>query len=73
MKVEIITPPGIFAEGTLDHIHSEQGAPYPHIIVEMKVAGVSNPVKVTLDEHDLSTIVRLARSSKVREIQNAIR
>jgi hypothetical protein len=45
---------------------------YPHI-VEMKVAGVSNPVKVTLDEHDLSTIVRLARSSKVREIQNAIR
>jgi hypothetical protein len=36
MKVEITTPPGIFAEGSLERILSQHGAPYPHIVIEMK-------------------------------------
>jgi hypothetical protein len=72
MKVEITRPPGIFAEGSLKDTISEQDAPYPHIVIEMRVAGVSEPVKVTLNELDLSTIVRLARASRVQRIRDAI-
>ncbi len=72
MKVEITTPPGIFAEGLLKAVVSEQGASYPHIVIEMSVTGVSDPVKVTLDEHDLSTIIRLARASTVQRIRDAV-
>jgi hypothetical protein len=68
-----ITPPGeIFADGTLKGVISEQDAPYPHIVIEMSVAGVSDRVEVTLGELDLSTIVRLARGSKVQKIRDAV-
>jgi hypothetical protein len=72
MKVEITTPPGIFAEGLLKAVVSEQDASYPHIVIEMSVTGVGDPVKVTLDEHDLSTIIRLARASTVQRIRDAV-
>jgi hypothetical protein len=73
MRVTISTPPGIFAEGILKGIVSQQDGSYPHIIVEMMVTGVSDPVKVTLDEVDISTIVRLARDSTVQRIRDAVR
>jgi hypothetical protein len=40
MRVEITKPPGIFAEGILKGLISEQDASYPHIVIEMSVAGV---------------------------------
>jgi hypothetical protein len=73
MKVEITTPPGIFAEGILKGLMSEQDTSYPHVVIEMSVTGVSDPVKITLDENDLSTIMRLARGSKVQRIRDAVR
>jgi hypothetical protein len=73
MKVEITTPPGIFAEGSLEGILSQHGAPYPHIVIEMKLTGSNHPIKVTLDTIDLSTIARLARESTIKQIQDAIR
>lgn len=73
MRVTITTPPGIFAEGVLKGIISEQDSYHPHMVIEMSVTGVSNPVEVTVDELDLSTIVRLARGSKVQRIRDAIR
>jgi hypothetical protein len=72
MRVEITKPPGIFAEGILKRLISEQDASYPHIVIEMSVTGVSDPVTITLDEHDLSTIVRLARGSTVQRIRDAV-
>jgi hypothetical protein len=73
MKVEITTPPGIFAEGSLDRILSQHGAPYPHIVIEMKVTGSNHQVKVTLDSVDLSTIARLVGSSTIQQIRDALR
>jgi hypothetical protein len=73
MKVEITTPPGIFAEGILKDVLSEQDTSYPHIVIEMSVTGISDPVKVTFDENDLSTIMRLARGSTVQRIRDAVR
>jgi hypothetical protein len=73
MKVEITTSPGIFAEGILKGVMSEQDTSYPHIVIEMSVTGVSDPVIVTLDENDLSTIMRLARGSTVQRIRDAVR
>jgi hypothetical protein len=73
MKVEITTPTGIFAEGILKGLMSEQDTSYPHVVIEMSVTGVSDPVKITLDENDLSTIMRLARGSKVQRIRDAVR
>jgi hypothetical protein len=72
MRVEITKPPGIFAEGILKGLISEQDASYPHIVIEMSVAGVSDPVRVTLDTNDLITIMRLARDSKVQSILDAV-
>jgi hypothetical protein len=71
MRVTITTPPGIFAEGVLKGIISEQDGHYPHMVIEMSVAGVSNRVEVTLDEVDLSTIVQ--RGSTVQRIRDAVR
>lgn len=73
MRVEITKPPGIFAEGILKGLISEQDAPYPHIAIEMTVTGVSDPVRVTFDENDLSTITRLARDLTVRRIRDVVR
>jgi hypothetical protein len=73
MRVWITNPPGIFAQGTLKGVVSEQDAPDPHIVIEMTVAGVNGPVEVTLNELDLSTIVRLARNSTVQRIRDATR
>ena len=72
MKVQITKPLSIFAEGILKGVMSEQNASYPHIVIEMSVTGVSDPVKVTLDERDLATIVRLARASAVQRIREAV-
>jgi hypothetical protein len=52
---------------------SEQDAPFAHIVIEITVAGLSDPVKVTLGELDLVTIVGLARGSTVQKLQNAVR
>jgi hypothetical protein len=73
MKVELTTPLGTFAEGILDGVLSQRGPPYPHIVIEMKVAGSNHPAKVTLDALDLSTIARLARGSTIQQIQDAIK
>lgn len=72
MRVTFTDPPGLFVEGRLEAIVSEQDAHYPHIVIEMSVPG-RDPAKVTLDELDLSTIVRLAKGSTVRKIQDALR
>jgi hypothetical protein len=72
MKVEITKPPVTFAEGILKGV-SEQDASYPHIVIEMSVKAVNEPVRVTLDEIDLSTIMRLARDSTVPRIRDAVR
>jgi hypothetical protein len=72
MKVEITKPPGIFAEGVLKGVIWKQDTPYPHIVMEMSVTDVSDPVRVTLDTNDLITIMRLARDSKVQSILDAI-
>ena len=72
MRVEITKPPGLFAEGILKGLISEQDASYPHIVIEMTVAGVSDPVRVTLDEADLSMIIRLAKGSTVQRIRAAV-
>jgi len=73
MRVTITKPPGIFAEGMLKGIISERNAPYPHIVIEMSVAGISDPVTVTLDELDLTTIMQLARQSTVQKIRDSVR
>lgn len=73
MRVTITTPPGIFADGVLRGIISEQNGPHPHMVIEMTVSGVNYPVEVTLNEIDLSTIVRLASGSTVQGIRNAVR
>jgi hypothetical protein len=72
MRVMLTDPPGLFVDGTLEAVVSEQDAHYPHIVIEMSVTG-RNPAKVTLSEFDLSTIVRLAKGSTVRKIQDAVR
>jgi hypothetical protein len=74
MKVEIIRPSGgTFVEGSLKGISSEQDAPGAHIVIEIDVVGTSDPAKVTLDEVDLSTIVRLATASTIQRIRDAVR
>ncbi|HEY3616259.1 MAG TPA: hypothetical protein VGK96_05555 [Candidatus Sulfotelmatobacter sp.] len=72
MRVMFTDTPGIVVEGTLKAIISEQDAHYPHIVIEMSVTG-RDPAKVTLDELDLYTIVRLAKGSTVRKIQDSVR
>lgn len=73
MRVTITTPPGIFADGVLKGVISEQDGFHPHMVIEMTVSGVNYPVEVTLNEIDLSTIVRLARDSTVQRIRSAVR
>jgi hypothetical protein len=72
MRVEITKPPGIFAQGDLKGVVSEQDTSSPHIVVEMIVEKIAEPVLVIFDDHDLSTIVRLARDSKVKRIRDAV-
>jgi hypothetical protein len=52
---------------------SEQDGPFPNIVLEMTVNGAADPVRVTLGELDLSTIMRLARGSTVERIRDAVR
>ena len=74
MRVEITKPPGIFVDGVLKSvIISEQDDPSPNVVLEMTVKGVAEPVRVTLDELDLSTIMQLARGSTVEKIRDAVR
>ena len=73
MRVEITTSPGIFLDGSLKGIVSEQNASYPHIVIEVSVTGGGSPAKVTLDEIDLATIMKLARASTVQKIRDAVR
>ena len=75
MRVEITKPPGIFVDGVLKSvIISEQDGPFPNIVLEMTVKGVpDHPVRVTLGELDLSTIMRVASGSAVEKIRDAVR
>jgi hypothetical protein len=74
MKVTInVGYEGNFVEGNSKGRHSEHDAHYPHLVVELSVAGRSDPAKVYLDVVDLSTIVRLAKNSRVQEIRDAVR
>jgi hypothetical protein len=73
MRVEITKPPGLFAEGILKRVISEQDTSSPHIVIEMSVTGISDPVRVTFDEIDLSTIMRLAKGSTVQRIRDAVK
>jgi hypothetical protein len=72
VRVWITNPPGIFAQGILKGVVSEQGPPDPRIVIEMNVAGVDGPVEVTLNEVDLTTIVRLARNSTIQRIRDTV-
>jgi hypothetical protein len=73
MRVTINTPPGIFADGALGGIVSQQDGVGAQIVIELNVALVSEPVHVALTPTDLATIVRLARSSTAQTIRDAVR
>jgi hypothetical protein len=73
MRVELTKPPGLIADGMLKDIYPGQDTSVPHIVIEMSVTGIPEPVKVTLDDHDLSTIVRLAKAPSVQRIRDAVR
>ena len=75
MRVERTDPAGaLLVDGALTGvIVSEQDGPFPHIVLEMSVSGRNDPVKVTLGEVDLFTIMRAARGSKVEKIRDAVR
>lgn len=72
MRVELTKPPGLIVDGTLKGIIEQRGTSYPHMVIEMNVSGVPDPVKVTLDEIDLATIMKLARASTVQRIRDAV-
>ena len=72
MRVCNTNPPHLLTDGLLKDARLQQGGDYPCLVVEMMVAG-SDPVEVTLDVVDLNTIVRLAKESTFREIQDAVR
>ncbi len=75
MKLAIsLEPTSSFAgEGVLKTgVRSEQDGPFPHMILEMSLIGLSETVKVGLDERDLSTIVRLARELKIEKLRAAV-
>ena len=73
MRVTLTEPPGLFVDGALQNLISEQDAPYPNLVIEMSVPGMSHPVTVALDQVDLCTIVRLAKRSKFQTIRDAVR
>ena len=74
MRVELTKPPGIFVDGVLKSvIISEQDGPFRDIVLEMTVNGIAEPVRVTLGELDLSTILRLASGSTIEKIRDAVR
>ena len=76
MKIELINPPGIFADGWVTGVISEQATPFPYIVLGMRVKGApeeGHPVKVTLGEVALFTIVQAIRESKVERIRDLLR
>jgi hypothetical protein len=75
MRFEVTDPARAYlVDGDLTGvIVSEQDGLYPHIVLEMSVEGINQPVKVRLGQVDLSTIIRLARGSKVETIRDAVR
>jgi hypothetical protein len=76
MKIELINPPGIFADGWVTGVILEQATPSPYIVLGMRVKGAPEeglPVKVTLGEVALSTIVRTIRESKFERIRDILR
>jgi hypothetical protein len=72
MKVAVTKPPGLFAEGSLTRVISETAAPVPLVVIEMMVAGISEPVEITLSANDLGAIVRFAKGSKVQGIRDVV-
>jgi hypothetical protein len=64
---------GTFVDGTLDCALddgiSQDGH---HLVIAMTAARISGPAKVYLHAYDLSTIVQLARDSKVQAIRDAV-
>jgi hypothetical protein len=77
MKIELIDPPRIVADGWLTGVVvSEQATPFPYIVLQMRLKGASEdglPVEVTLGEIALSTIVRAVKESKVERIRDLLR
>ena len=76
MKIELINPPGIFADGWVTGVISEQATPFPYIVLQMRVKGADPeglPSEVTLGETALSAIVRAIRESKVEKIRDILR
>jgi hypothetical protein len=71
MRVEL-TNGGLIVDGMLKGIIEQHGPPYPHIVIELKVSGQADPVKVTLNDIDLVTIMQLARGSTVQRIRDAV-
>jgi hypothetical protein len=74
MRVELTDPAGgLVVDGALKGvIVSEEDGSFPHIVLEMSVSGRNDPVKVTLGEVDLFTIMRAARGSKVEKIRDVV-
>jgi hypothetical protein len=75
MRVMLTDPPGsLFVDGVLKGvIKSEEDGGFPNMVLEMSVSGRSDPVEITLNELDLSTIMRHARASKVERLRDAVR
>jgi hypothetical protein len=74
MRVEITRPPRLMVEGVLQTvIISEQDGAFPHMVLQMRVNEAADPVRVTLDQCDLSTITRLAKGSTVEKLRDAVR
>lgn len=71
MRVEL-TNGGLIIDGMLKGIIEQHGPPYPHMVIELKVSGQTDPVKVTLNDIDLVTIMQLARGSTVQRIRDAV-
>jgi hypothetical protein len=71
MRVELANG-GLIADGMLNSVLSEVGASYPHMVIEMRVTGIADLVKVTLDENDLFVIARFAKNSTVQRIRDAV-
>lgn len=70
MKVKIRQD--CYVEGDLTRVISEQNGHHPNIVVEMSVTEIAD-VTVILSTLDLSSLVRFARGSKVKEIREAVR
>jgi hypothetical protein len=52
-------------------VKSEEGGAQPHMVLEM-TSQSNETVKISLDQLDISTIVRLATKSKISKLREAV-